>query len=203
MRVALTFDAEHPDRPHRPGVAEEIVALLAVERVRATFFLQGHWTEAHPATARRIAQDGHLVGSHSYCHARMTTLSADGLRRDIGDAEETIREVAGVDPRPWFRCPYGVGWDDPVVHGALAELGYRHVGWDVILGDWDPEREPAALALAVEDGLARVDGDAVVLLHAWPEHTIRALPAIISRLRRRADLVGVDELERVPEAVVF
>src|SRR5690348_13936977 len=107
MRVALTFDAEHPDRPHRPGVADEIIAQLAAERVRATFFLQGRWTEAHPATARRIARDGHLVGSHSYFHARMATLSAEGMRRDIGYAEHTIREIAGVDPRPWFRCPFG------------------------------------------------------------------------------------------------
>ena len=204
MRVALTFDAEHPDRPHRPGVADEIVALLAAEQVRATFFLQGHWTKAHPATARRIAEDDHLVGSHSYFHARMATLSAEGMRRDIGDAEATIREIAGVDPRPWFRCPYGAGWDDPGVRRVLAELGYRHVGWDVIPGDWEPERGPAALASAVEEGLRCCNGEAVVLLHTWPEQTVRALPSIIRSLHdHRAQLVGVDELEHVPEAVVF
>ena len=55
MRVALTFDAEHPDRPNcAPGVPEALVELLGDRGVRATFFLQGRWVEAYPETARRI-----------------------------------------------------------------------------------------------------------------------------------------------------
>jgi len=49
FRVALTFDAEHPDRPHRPGVTEEILDVLADRAVSATWFLQGRWVEALPA----------------------------------------------------------------------------------------------------------------------------------------------------------
>ena len=138
MRVALTLDAEHPDRPHRPGVADEILALLAAQGVRATFFLQGRWTRAHPRTAERIARDGHLVGSHSFSHARMPRLSWEGMRSDVRAAEQAIVEIAGTDPRPWFRCPYGAGWADPCVRSVLGELGYRHVGWDVIVEDWEP-----------------------------------------------------------------
>jgi peptidoglycan/xylan/chitin deacetylase (PgdA/CDA1 family) len=201
MRVALTFDAEHPDRPHRAGVADEIVALLGAERVRTTFFLQGRWTKAHPHTAVRIAHDGHLVGSHSYFHARMPTLSAEGIRGDVRDAECTILEITGVDPRPWFRCPYGAGWSDPVVRSVLDELGYRHVGWDVIVDDWEPERDPNALANTLLDGVSRCGGEAVVLLHTWPLSTLEALPAIIRRLRAGgSEFVGVDELNLVPEA---
>lgn len=204
MRVALTFDTEHPDRPHRPGVADDIVTLLAAEGVRATFFLEGRWTKAHPRTAEQIARDGHLVGSHSFSHARMPTLSAPGLRSEIRGAEDAIRELAGVDPRPWFRCPYGEGWDDPRVRGALEERGYRHVGWDVILRDWEPKRDPAALVGALVDGLGDRDDEAVVLLHSWPAPTAQALPAIIAELGARgAELVCVDELERVTESVVF
>jgi peptidoglycan/xylan/chitin deacetylase (PgdA/CDA1 family) len=201
MRVALTFDAEHPDRPHRAGVADQIVELLAAQRVRATFFLEGRWTHAHPRTAERIARDGHLVGSHSYMHARMPTLSPAGMRRDLRDAEQTIREIAGSDPRPWFRCPYGAGWRDPRVRRVLVELGYRHVGWDVIVEDWEPERDGAAVADAVLAGIARCDGEAVVLLHSWPQATLEALPEIIRSVRARGgELSGVDELDRVPEA---
>src|SRR5579885_2880977 len=155
MRVALTFDTEHPDRPHRPGVADEILALLAREAVRATFFLEGRWAQANPATAARIAADGHLVGSHSFCHAHLPAFSPPGLRRDIREAEQAIREVTGVDPRPWFRCPYGDGWDDLEVRSAIEELGYRHAGWHVVLGDWESEREPGALLEALADGLRR------------------------------------------------
>jgi peptidoglycan/xylan/chitin deacetylase (PgdA/CDA1 family) len=201
MRIALTFDAEHPDRPHRAGVADEIVGLLAAQRVRATFFLEGRWTRAHPRTAERIARDGHLVGSHSYIHARMPTLSPEGMRSDLRHAEQTIREIAGADPRPWFRCPYGAGWRDPHVRSALDELGYRHVGWDVVVEDWEPERDAEAVARGVLDGVARGDGESIVLLHAWPEATLDALPEIIRRMRDSGgEFVGVDELKRVPEA---
>jgi peptidoglycan/xylan/chitin deacetylase (PgdA/CDA1 family) len=204
MRVALTFDAEHPDRPHRAGVHDDVVALLAAERVRATFFLQGRWVRAYPSTAARIAGDGHLVGSHSYYHARMPSLSLDGMRRDVLAAEQVIRETAGVDPRPWFRCPWGAGWSDPDVQSMLDELGYGHVGWDVVAGDWDPERDATSVADAVLHGVERCDRDPVVLLHTWPEQTLQALPTIVAGLRAGgAELVGVDELEHVPEAVMF
>ena len=53
-RVALTFDAEHPDRPAPPGVAEQLLELLDRLGVPATFFVQGRWAEAFPVAARRI-----------------------------------------------------------------------------------------------------------------------------------------------------
>jgi len=51
FRVALTFDAEHPDRPARPGNDERLLDALAAAGVRATFFVQGRWAEAYPAVA--------------------------------------------------------------------------------------------------------------------------------------------------------
>ena len=84
FRVALTFDAEHPDRPHRPGVTEGLLDVLADRGVRSTWFLQGRWVESVPELARRVAADGHLVGNHSFYHARMPLLSDDGLTTDSG-----------------------------------------------------------------------------------------------------------------------
>src|SRR3972149_3904897 len=108
MRIALTFDAEHPDRPHcPPGVADRILAALGRAEVRATFFLQGRWVEAYPHLAREIAQAGHGIGNHSFYHARLALLTDDGIAADIGSAERVIRMVTGRDPRPWFRCPWG------------------------------------------------------------------------------------------------
>jgi peptidoglycan/xylan/chitin deacetylase (PgdA/CDA1 family) len=198
FRVALTFDAEHPDRPTQPGVADSILTVLERSGVRATFFVQGRWAEAYPDTARRIDPAGHIVGNHSHYHARMPLFSAAGFATDVRAAETVIGEVMGVDPRPWFRCPFGAGRDDPAVTTALAELGYREVGWDVVPFDWE-RPAPAVESGAVDGAIAFGDG-AVVLLHTWPASTGAALPAIVQRLTDAgATFIGVDELDRLPD----
>jgi peptidoglycan/xylan/chitin deacetylase (PgdA/CDA1 family) len=199
FRVALTFDAEHPDRPTRYGVAEAILAALDRATVPATFFIQGRWAEAYPETAGLIPAGGHLVGNHSHFHARMPLFSEDGLASDVRESEATIRDVAGVDPRPWFRCPFGAGHDDPAIVGALAGMGYRTIGWDIVPGDWERSSEEVESSL-VRDTVAFGDG-AVVLLHTWPASTGTALPAIIERLADAgATFVRIDQLERLPLA---
>jgi peptidoglycan/xylan/chitin deacetylase (PgdA/CDA1 family) len=124
----------------------------------------------------------------------MSALTDEGIARDLREAEEALAEHVGVDPRPWFRCPFGDGHDDPRVLTALERAGYRNHHWDVEPDDWRPERKPGDLERLVVDGaLAHGDG-AVVLLHSWPPATIAALPTIVDRLRDRgASLVGLDE----------
>jgi peptidoglycan-N-acetylglucosamine deacetylase len=194
LRVALTFDTEHPGRPTRPGVEDEILSVLGDAGLRATFFLQGRWACAFPDRARRIAAAGHLVGNHSHHHAPMDALTAKGFRADVRAAEETIRTVTGVDPKPWFRCPFGSGADKARVLGLLAELGYRHVGWDVDPADWNETRTAEKVAAIVLDGV-RAQEDSVVLLHGWPAVTAEALPAIVEGLLAAgADVVDVQAL---------
>lgn len=194
-RVALTFDTEQWSHPSSPDVQERILDVLAGAGARATFFVQGRWATAYPACARRIATDGHLVGNHSHHHAPMSLLTDAGIERDVRRAEQAICEHAGVDPRPWFRCPFGDGHDDPRVLAALDRAGYRNHHWDVEPDDWRPERTPIDLErLVVEGALEHGDG-AVVLLHSWPPATIAALPAILERLAGAgARLVGLDEV---------
>jgi peptidoglycan/xylan/chitin deacetylase (PgdA/CDA1 family) len=202
FRVALTFDAEHPDRPSAPGVQERLLDGLARLDVRATFFVQGRWAEAYPETAHRIPGEGHLVGNHSHYHARMPLLGARGLRSDIAAAERAIRTATGVDPRPWFRCPFGAGVGDRRVQASVRQAGYRHVGWHVAGIDWPVERKAADVEATVVDGaIAHGDG-CVVLLHTWPDRTEGALEGIVGRLRAGgATFVRVDELpaELVPQ----
>jgi peptidoglycan/xylan/chitin deacetylase (PgdA/CDA1 family) len=199
LRVALTFDAEHPDRPADDGNAERLLDAIAGAGIRATFFVQGRWAEAYPALARRIADDGHLVGSHSHYHARMPLLSASGLATDVRDAEAAIRLHTGVDPRPWFRCPFGAGGADPELVGRLEALGYREVGWDVSPEDWEPTRTPVDVVARVVDGVTAHGDGAVVLQHTWPNQTLVALPKIVAELQERgATFVGIDELPSLP-----
>jgi peptidoglycan/xylan/chitin deacetylase (PgdA/CDA1 family) len=200
LRVALTFDAEHPDRPWcPPGNAERILDTLRERGVTATFFVQGRWAEAYPATAKRIATDGHLVGHHSHYHARMPLLLGGGFADDITDGAKAIEAATGKHPRPWFRCPFGAGADDPRVHAELERHGYRDVRWDVVLEDWEPWRTGEAIASDGIEGV-RAHGDgAIVLLHTWPGGTGEGLPGLIDGLvDLGATFVAVDQLEAPP-----
>lgn len=197
FRVALTFDAEHPDRPTDHGIAESILATLEQAGVTASFFVQGRWALAYPETARRIGAAGHLVGNHSHYHARMPLFSGPGFMADVREAEAAIQDVLGVDPRPWFRCPFGDGHDDPAILTALTGLGYRVIGWNVLPYDW--ERPADAVETDVVDGATSVGDGAVVLLHTWPAATGAALPAIIARLAAGgAEFVRLDQLAQLP-----
>jgi peptidoglycan-N-acetylglucosamine deacetylase len=200
FRVALTFDAEHPDRPWCPaGNAERILDTLREREVRATMFVQGRWAEAYPATARRIADDGHLVGHHSHYHARMPLLLEAGFPHDIAEGADAIESATGRDPRPWFRCPFGAGHDDPRVQAQLEALGYRHVHWHVELEDWEPWRTGEAISVdAIAAATEHGDG-AVILLHTWPGGTGDGVGPMIDGLRHEgASFVTVDELETLP-----
>jgi peptidoglycan/xylan/chitin deacetylase (PgdA/CDA1 family) len=128
----------------------------------------------------------------------MPLLTARGLASDVQTATSTIRDVVGVDPRPWFRCPFGAIDSGTRTLAGLARLGYRNVGWNVDSRDW-ASRAAAGEVRRIVDGV-RVHGDgAIVLMHGWPRTTAAALPHVISELRESgADFVTVDQLPVVP-----
>lgn len=195
IRVALTIDTEHPDHPAAPGNLEAQLDALEQTGARASFFLQGRWAASHPAFARRIAERGHAIGNHSKSHAPMDMLTDEGIAASLSEAEQMIEQASGVNPRPWFRCPYGDGGDDARVLAAVDRAGYRHIGWDVDTTDWEPGRSPADLIVTVLDGVSRHGDGAIVLMHSWPDVTAAVLAELVARLRGQdARLVGVDEL---------
>ena len=182
FRVALTLDVEHPDRPTRSGVTEELLEAMAARGVRATTFIQGRWAQAYPELARSIAGAGHLVGCHSHFHARMPMLTRRGLASDVRSATRAIIDITGVDPRPWFRSPFGALDRGTVVLDQLRTLGYRNVGWNVDSRDW-ASRGGDRVARRVIDGVVAHGDGAIVLMHGWPAPNPRALPRIIDELR--------------------
>ena len=194
IRVAITIDTEHPDHPAAPGNLEAQLDALERAQARASFFVQGRWAASHPALARRIAGGGHAIGNHSKSHAPMDMLTDEGIAASLSEAEQMIEQASGVNPRPWFRCPYGDGGDDPRVLAAIERAGYRHIGWDVDTNDWEPGRSPADLIVTVLDGVSRHGDGAIVLMHSWPDVTAAVLAELVARLRGQdARLVGVDE----------
>jgi len=179
--VHLTFDAEHPNRPHhREEGAEALLDVLATHGVLATFFLQGRWASANPRVAGRIAQEGHTIGSHSNAHVPMTRLSDHGIAAEISESRERIQDATGVDPKPYFRCPYGDGHEDPRVMAVITGLQYRLVGWDVDPEDWNQAHSAGDLVAAVQAGLSvRSRPAPIVLLHTWPALTSSTVQRVI------------------------
>ena len=198
FRVALTIDAEFADRPTHAGTTGRLLDVLAEDAVPAAVFVQGRWASGEPALARRIVEDGHLVGNHSHHHARMTMLTGAGITRDVRAADAAIEAAAGVSPRPWFRCPFGAGARTLRVVRRLADAGYVDVSWHVDPGDWTGVSPKVLRRRVVEGVVAHGDG-AVVLLHGWPDATPVALPGIIGDLRAAGwTFATVDVLDDVP-----
>jgi peptidoglycan/xylan/chitin deacetylase (PgdA/CDA1 family) len=186
QRVALTIDTEHPDRSDwSPGSLETMLDHLDRARVRATFFLQGRWVTANPHLAVEVGQRGHLVGNHSQFHAPMPLLSAAGQLADIRAAHSAILSVVGIDPRPWFRSPFGAGLTEPKLGKTLARLGYRNVGWDVDGRDWEEHQSPENVAEALIAGVLAGEGPRILLLHSWSGAAASALPEVIAQLVER------------------
>jgi peptidoglycan/xylan/chitin deacetylase (PgdA/CDA1 family) len=131
----------------------------------------------------------------------MPLLSGMGLRADVRAAESIIADVTGIDPRPWFRLPFGAGARNRLVLDRLAALGYRHVGWTITPQDWEPHRTAGEIETHVVDAALAASAPSIVLLHGWPNATWEAMDRIVGRLRDAgAALVRVDQLP--DEAIV-
>ncbi|MGA8207681.1 MAG: polysaccharide deacetylase family protein [Candidatus Dormiibacterota bacterium] len=194
--VALTVDAEHPDgRRCAPGNCLRILGTLDQAGLRATFFLQGRWVSAYPDMAREVARRGHLIGNHSHYHARMPLLSQAGQSSDVRAAQEVITSVVGVDPRPWFRSPFGAGFEDPGLTQNLARLGYRNVPWDADGQDWESDRTTLEVEESLVGQALAGEGPRIALLHSWTDQAAEALPGILTRLEQAGtEFVTVDQV---------
>ena len=149
----LTFD-DGPDPVFTPRVLD----LLAERGARATFFCVGAAATEHPDLIRRIAADGHVLGSHSYTHPRAARTLPWRLIADWRAGRAAVESAAGRPVVP-FRPPYGsIGVSGRI---ALRALGLAPTLWSVDLLDWAPA--PSAEAIAA--GLLAARADDLVLLH--------------------------------------
>ena len=171
--VALTFDDCSNANAWR-----SILDTLHARNVRASFFCIGEELRAHPRLARRVRSNGNLLCNHTWSHRDLTTLSAEGITRQIRRSRTALSSVAGSRCR-FFRPPYGA-YNRSVLRIA-GRLGYRWAAlWNVDPRDWE---EPGSAVIKARV-LGRTRSGSIVLLHCLPQ-TAAALPGLIRSLRRR------------------
>ena len=194
-KIALTFD----DGPCA-GSTEMLLDAMGELEVPGTFFCVGENVAANPDILRRLAAEGHVVGSHSQRHSRGAGLSfRDTEHIELAAAE--IEQVLGVTPR-LYRPPWG--WLTPWEGKRLHDRGYTAVGWDVYTLDWQiPEPDPDMVARdAIADcrpGSIFCFHDAFPLVASWEKAvTTTVIKQIVPLLRAQgyefvtvADLLGI------------
>ena len=125
--LALTFD----DGPSES--TSEILDLLGEYRIAATFFHCGANVQRHPALARRVLQEGHVIGNHTQTHPYLCFQSTKAITEEFRQAQHAIEDTLGLSPR-LMRPPFGVRWFG--FREAQQALNLLGVMWTVIGNDW-------------------------------------------------------------------
>jgi len=158
--MRLTFD-DGPDPRFTPLVLDALRELA----VTATFYCVGRRALAWPELVRRIAAEGHTVGSHTMTHPDLSTLDPFEAIGDVRRGRRAVERALGAPVRR-FRAPFGrLGTPGRI---ALAVCRLEHDGWDVDPEDWRPDATAEAIAAA----LRAAGAEDVVLLHDGAERPV-------------------------------
>ncbi len=186
-KIALTFD----DGPH-PVYTPIILDILKEHSVRATFFIIGENAERYPDLVRRIQQEGHEIGNHTYLHKNLKEHSVNCICDEITHAEDAILRIA--EQRTKLLRPPG-GLYNQQVCDAARKLDYDIILWTVDTLDWThPTSEE--IAVTIESNIKCGD---IILCHDFiggdPSPTPDAIRLVIPRLLQRGyTFVSVSEL---------
>ncbi|MFI2758970.1 polysaccharide deacetylase family protein [Streptomyces echinatus] len=127
-RMMLTFD----DGPN-PDYTPHILDTLARYDVRAMFFVCGECVADNRELLARMAEEGHVVGNHTWTHPLLTTLRRKEIRSEMERTSDIIEDTYGERPQ-WFRAPYGA-WNRAAFQLG-AEMGMEPMAWTVDTTDW-------------------------------------------------------------------
>jgi peptidoglycan/xylan/chitin deacetylase (PgdA/CDA1 family) len=171
--MVLTFD-DGPDPHYTP----DILDTLRTYDVRAMFFVCGEMASYNPDLLARMADEGHVVGNHTWSHPLLTRLSRSRIRDEMERTCDVVEDAYGDRPE-WFRAPYGA-WNRAAFQLG-AELGMEPLAWTVDTLDWTT---PGARTITrrVENGAAP---GVVVLSHdagGDRSQSVRALRAYLPQL---------------------
>lgn len=158
-KIYLTFDAGYEN-----GNTEKILNALKENDVKAAFFLVGNYLETCPEIVKRIVEEGHIVGNHTYHHKDMASLTTkESFMKELTDLEDLYKETIGKDMPKFYRPPQGK-FSEQQLQWA-KDAGYKTCFWSLAYVDWDEKKQPSKDE-AMEKLTRRIHPGAIVLLHS-------------------------------------
>jgi peptidoglycan-N-acetylmuramic acid deacetylase len=156
-RIYLTFDEGYEN-----GFSPRILDVLRDKNAAATFFVTYDYVKSEPELVRRMIDEGHELGNHSFSHPSFPSLSDEQIREEIMKLHDYVRENFAYEMR-LIRFPKGEFCER--VLGVTQELGYQSVFWSFAYVDWNVDSQPPA-GEAYNKITQGSHPGAVILLHA-------------------------------------
>ena len=187
--VVLTFDDGPMPRSTRP-----ILAALAAQCTRATFFMVGEMAAEHADVVREVAEQGHTIGTHTWSHLNLKRLPDDKMKLQIEAAFTAIEKAAGMPIAPFFRYPYLSSSDATVAY--LQSHNIAQFAIDIDSFDWRSRNAPSVIQRVMSTLEQR--GRGIILLHDIFPSTATAVPTLLNALKAK----GYKVVHLRPAAVV-
>lgn len=177
--IYLTFDCGYENQN-----TANILDALKKHNVHATFFVVGHYLESAPELVKRMVEEGHTVGNHTYHHPDMSKISdEESFRKEMEGVSTLFREVTGTDISMYYRPPQG---KYSTANLQMAkDMGYSTFFWSLAYVDWNVDAQPSHEE-AFKKLTGRIHPGAVVLLH----NTSRTNGEILDELLTKWEEMG-------------
>ncbi len=156
--IYLTFDCGFEN-----GNTQPILDALKKHDAPATFFVVGHYLESAPDLVKRMVEEGHTVGNHTYHHPDMSQIfDPSSFRKEMDDVAIKFKDITGQDLAMYYRPPQG---KYSTVNLQMAkDMGYTTFFWSLAYVDWNQDSQPSHEE-AFQKLTGRVHPGAIVLLH--------------------------------------
>ncbi|RKN82041.1 delta-lactam-biosynthetic de-N-acetylase [Paenibacillus ginsengarvi] len=171
----LTFDNGYEN-----GHTVKILDTLKAKNVPAVFFVTGHYIEDQPELLKRMVQEGHLIGNHSWSHPDMTQISDERMATELDKVKQQIAAITGQTEMSYVRPPRGI-FNDRVLD-VSRKLGYTNVFWSIAYVDWEPKNQKGA-RYAYDKVVSQLHPGAIILLHSVSKDNADAMGDIIDQAR--------------------
>ena len=177
--VALTFD-DGPD----PKTTPQALDILKKYGAKATFFMVGQNIAGNEAIVKRVHNEGHQIGIHTWDHPVLTKLPLESAKKEILDTQTAINNVIGIKPMI-TRPPYGA--INTTIQNSVDQ---SFIMWNVDSLDWKTRNTKAIM-----QEIAKTQPGSIILMHDIHQTSIDALPSVLEYLKSNGyTLVTVDEL---------